>query len=110
EDKFKQLSEADDVLSDPKKREVYDKFGAYNDNIRDAARGPAGAGFDFDWSAFTGEAGAGSSGAGAGGGRLRRAFRGVVGRRAEGRGDRRNLNRGAAVTSKSRSRSASRRR
>jgi molecular chaperone DnaJ len=43
---------------------VYDKFGTYNDNIRDAARGPAGAGFDFDWSVFTG--GAGSSGAGAG--------------------------------------------
>ncbi|MGH9756079.1 MAG: DnaJ domain-containing protein, partial [Blastocatellia bacterium] len=66
EEKFKLLSEAYDVLSDPKKREVYDKFGTYNDNIRDSARGPAGAGFDFDWSAFTGAAGAGQSGAGAG--------------------------------------------
>jgi molecular chaperone DnaJ len=68
EEKFKKLSEAYDVLSDPKKREVYDKFGTYNDNIRDAARGPAGAGFDFDWSVFTGGTGAGSSGAGAGAG------------------------------------------
>jgi len=33
EEKFKTLSEANDVLSDPKKRKVYDQLGFYSDNI-----------------------------------------------------------------------------
>ena len=37
EEKFKQLSEANDVLSDPKKRKVYDQLGFYSDNIDPAA-------------------------------------------------------------------------
>jgi len=53
EEKFKQLSEAYDVLSDPKKREVYDKFGTYNDNIRDSARGLSFLVFDCHSSFFT---------------------------------------------------------
>src|SRR6201991_4991352 len=53
EDKFKQISEANDVLSDPKKRKVYDQLGFYSDNIDPAAaeaaarggyRGPGGGG------------------------------------------------------------------
>jgi len=71
EDRFKLTTEAHDVLSDPKKRKVYDQFGQYSDNLADAAaRGatPGGAGratpgFDFsgfDWGAAT-PSGGGSS-------------------------------------------------
>src|SRR3982750_1995766 len=37
EDKFKAISEANDVLSDPKKRKIYDQLGFYSDNIDPAA-------------------------------------------------------------------------
>jgi molecular chaperone DnaJ len=37
EEKFKQISEANDVLSDPKKRKVYDQLGYYSDSIDPAA-------------------------------------------------------------------------
>src|ERR1700734_1924715 len=37
EEKFKEISEANDVLSDAKKRKVYDQFGFYSDNIDPAA-------------------------------------------------------------------------
>src|SRR5258705_9973362 len=40
EEKFKTLSEANDVLSDPKKRKLYDQVGFYSDNI-DAATAEA---------------------------------------------------------------------
>ena len=51
EEKFKSISEANDVLSDPKKRKIYDQVGFYSDNIDPAtaeayarAGGSAGAG------------------------------------------------------------------
>jgi len=50
EEKFKAMSEANDVLSDPKKRKIYDQLGYYSDNIDPAAAeayargGPTGAG------------------------------------------------------------------
>ncbi len=37
EEKFKAISEANDVLSDPKKRKIYDQLGYYSDNIDPAA-------------------------------------------------------------------------
>jgi len=37
EEKFKAISEANDVLSDPKKRKMYDQLGFYSDNIDPAA-------------------------------------------------------------------------
>src|SRR5437762_14371217 len=37
EEKFKTISEANDILSDPKKRKVYDQLGFYSDNIDPAA-------------------------------------------------------------------------
>src|SRR5689334_8136093 len=72
EERFKKMSEAHDVLSDPKKRTVYDRFGQYSENLADAAArgaGPSGGsrtppGFDFtgfDWGNTT-SSGAGSSG------------------------------------------------
>ena len=55
EERFKLMSEAHDVLSDPKKRSVYDRFGQYSENLADAAARGAGPssggrtapGFDF---------------------------------------------------------------
>src|SRR5271154_3374482 len=49
EERFKEISEANDVLSDEKKRKVFDQFGFYSDNIdpaaaEAAARGGYGAG------------------------------------------------------------------
>jgi len=86
EEKFKAMSEANDVLSDPKKRKIYDQLGYYSDNIDPAAAeayargggfGAGGFGFDpasarggrgqgvpvdfggFDWSSEAGQQGGG---------------------------------------------------
>jgi molecular chaperone DnaJ len=50
EEKFKEISEANDVLSDEKKRKIYDQLGFYSDHIdpaaaEAAARGGYGGGF-----------------------------------------------------------------
>src|SRR6266446_4863192 len=70
EEKFKQLQEAYDVLSDSKKRQMYDQHGFYSDNFRPGAAPPGGGGEDdaavnFDFGGFD-FGGSGGEGAGAG--------------------------------------------
>src|SRR5215831_6338170 len=65
EEKFKQLQEAYDVLSDSKKRQMYDQYGFYSENVptgdygQGAGAGAPGVNFDFGGFDF---GGAGESG------------------------------------------------
>jgi molecular chaperone DnaJ len=47
EERFKNTQEAYDVLSDSKKRAVYDQYGFYSENLKDH---PGGASYGFDFS------------------------------------------------------------
>src|SRR5512146_460225 len=69
EERFKAISEANDVLSDPKKRKIYDQLGYYSDNISPEAaeayaRAGAGGGGGFPGGGFPGggQAGGGAQG------------------------------------------------
>jgi molecular chaperone DnaJ len=74
EDRFKKVQEAYDVLSDDKKKQMYDQVGFYSENGMPHGTGPAGAGahqgpnmgfggFDFS-DMFAREAGRGARGSG----------------------------------------------
>lgn len=68
EEKFKEVQEAYDVLSDEKKRKVFDRFGYYNDNLDadspfgTAAGAGAGGTGGFDFSGFDFSGSTGTSG------------------------------------------------
>ncbi|QQS31620.1 MAG: molecular chaperone DnaJ [Acidobacteriota bacterium] len=66
EDKFKEVQEAYDVLSDDKKRKVFDRFGYYADNLDPdspfgASAGAAGGAAGFDFSGFSWDPGTSTS-------------------------------------------------
>jgi len=66
EERFKEISEANDVLSEPKKRKIYDQVGFYSDQIDPAqAEAAARGGYSGGYGGFhAGPAGGGRAGAG----------------------------------------------
>ncbi|HEY2858878.1 MAG TPA: J domain-containing protein [Terracidiphilus sp.] len=89
EEKFKEISEANDILSDEKKRKVYDQLGFYSDQIdpaqaeayaRQQGRGGAPVDFGgFDFSGFQGGPGqqGGAAGSGSSWGSFKDIFSGI---------------------------------
>jgi len=101
EEKFKEISEANDILSDDKKRKIYDQFGFYSDQIDPAAaeaaaragqsgyargsRGEQGVPFDFGGFDFSQDQDAQPAG-GQGWGNFRDIFSGMFSRERQAQG------------------------
>ncbi|WP_026443353.1 DnaJ C-terminal domain-containing protein [Pseudacidobacterium ailaaui] len=101
EEKFKEISEAHDILSDEKKRKIYDQFGFYSDQIDPAAAEAAARGYQahgagaqqevpfdfggFDFSDFAGGTGGGGTQS-SGWGSFRDIFSGIFNREERQRG------------------------
>ena len=85
EEKFKQLQEAYDVLSDSKKRQMYDQYGFYSENVPTGDYGPGAGGGDsnvnFDFGGFDFGGGTGAAG---GSGSFRDLFSQFFGGRGRG--------------------------
>lgn len=68
EEKFKQLQEAYDILSDSRKRQMYDQYGFYSENVPTGDYGPSAGGgqsnVNFDFSGFDFGGGSGAAGGG----------------------------------------------
>jgi molecular chaperone DnaJ len=85
EEKFKLITEAHDVLSDEKKRKIYDRFGQYSDNLAEnadayGARGGQGAsGFRYEGINLEDLFGGNASGGSAGGSSFRDIFSDLFG-------------------------------
>ena len=97
EERFKEISEANDILSDDKKRKIYDQFGFYSDQIDPAAAeaaaragatrgGGQGQGVPFDFGGFDFSEEAPSAGAGGWGGSFRDIFSGMFNRERQPEG------------------------
>ncbi|MEU8529406.1 MULTISPECIES: molecular chaperone DnaJ [Streptomyces] len=99
EERFKEISEANDILGDPKKRKEYDDARALFGNGGFRAGGPGGGSFNFDLGdLFGGAQGAGGQAGGFGGG-LGDVFGGLFNRGAGGAGTRTQPRRGQDIES-----------
>ncbi|ALO09452.1 Chaperone protein DnaJ [Streptomyces venezuelae] len=98
EERFKEISEANDILGDPKKRKEYDEARALFGNGGFRAGGPGGGSFNFDLGDLFGGTQGGAGGGFGGGGGIGDVFGGLFNRGA-GTGARTQPRRGQDIES-----------